>query len=125
MVNKGSYEGGFKMISLYGQYIKEREGQEIIEEDYGFASYSINYSGNECYIFIHDFFITSKFRGTKKTKALVEKLLSVAYENKCSYAVATIDPITATSTQAMKFHLKNGMCLSHIDNGLIYMIKRF
>jgi hypothetical protein len=114
-----------KKTSLYGQYIAEREGQEIIEKDYGFASYSINWTNHDCYIYIHDFYIVPKYRGTTKTIELVDDLLSVIYENKCSYAIATIDPNTATATQAMKFHLSNKMKISHIANGMIYMIHEF
>lgn len=111
------------MKSLYGQYIEEREEQEILETKYGFVSYRIypTQYGNQ--IFICDIYVDKTSRGLNESKDLIKRVTKIALDNNCTSAMSTVDPNTKTATIAMKFQLSCGMQLSHTSGGLIYMWK--
>lgn len=109
------------MISLYGQYVIEREGKQILETDSGFATYTIAPTeiGNQ--IFVHDLFILQNCRKSKEASNLVDQLLEIAADNNCTHAMSTVDPRTNGATTALKFQLHVGMNLYKTANGLVYL----
>lgn len=111
------------MSSLYKQYAEELFEQEMIEDDEGFASYRIYPIQNGFQMYVCDVFATKEARKRGKGKQLVDKLLHIALENYCTSAVTTIDPTTSRATENMKFHLSCKMRISHIADGLIYLVR--
>jgi len=108
--------------SLYGKYVEEREGQEIVESDYGFITYSIlNLPSGETYLFVHDIYVDKTQRFTGEAMRLVDKVLEIAAQHQCDFAVATIDPKTKTATEAMKFQLHMQMRITGVLDGMIYL----
>jgi predicted GNAT family acetyltransferase len=57
-------------MKLWAKYIKEREGKEIIEHDYGFAVYKIN-EEKTCYI--EHIYVDDDFRGKGLASVLCEE----------------------------------------------------
>jgi hypothetical protein len=72
--------------SFYADYILEREGSKILENDSGFVTYKIN--KEEC--FIVDFFIAKSFRKTGAARTLLTMLEKIAVANQCEILTANI-----------------------------------
>jgi GNAT superfamily N-acetyltransferase len=108
-----------KMTSLYGQYILEKEGTQILEKDYGYITYKII----EKEIHIFDLFIVKEERNKNLGFILCKELESVAKECGCNYAMATIAMGTKGQTEALKFHLKYGLQLISASKDYIVLGK--
>lgn len=108
--------------SLYGKYVEEREGQEIVESEYGFITYTIfALPAGGCYLFVHDIYVDKNNRFTGEAKRLVDRVLEIANDSECEFVVATIDPKTKTATEAMKFQIHMQMRITGVLDGMIYM----
>lgn len=92
------------MKSLYAQYILEREGFEIIEDEHGFATYRIK--GEECYL--RDVFIKPEFRQTGVGRSYVEKISDIAKVAGCKLLTTTACPFSEGVTESVTAILKVG-----------------
>jgi ribosomal protein S18 acetylase RimI-like enzyme len=99
------------MSSLYAQYIKEREGREIIEKRWGFITYKI--AGEECDI--DTVYIVPEYRNAKAASSLTESVIEIAKAAGCKTLIGYNDPETDGSSVSMKAMLAFGFELSHID----------
>lgn len=70
--------------TLYAKYIKEREGTDVLESEFGFITYRI--TGAEC--FIVDMHVDQAARKTGQGRALLEQLSEIAKE--CHFLTANI-----------------------------------
>lgn len=107
------------MMSLYGKYINEREGREIVENEYGFITYIIN----EENCFIHDAFVLPEYRRNGAAKLLMNEIIKKARENGCKFLVAGVCPSTFGSNEALKIQLNYGFKLSSSTNNYIILKK--
>ncbi len=107
------------MKSLYGQYIKEREGFEILEDENGFATYKI--SGKECYI--RDIFVKPEFRKMNLASKYADEIAEIAKKLGCTHLSGTVAPMANGSTQSIQVLLGYGFKLLSSDNQKIVFIK--
>ena len=107
------------MISLYGQYIKERENFEIVEDESGFATYKI--SGNECYI--RDIFVKPEFRKMNLASKYADEIAAIAKEQGCTHLSGTVAPQANGSTQSVQVLLSYGFKVARSTNDLIIFVK--
>lgn len=91
-------------MSLYGDYIAEREGKAIIEREYGFATYYIN--GPECYI--ADVFIAKDHRGKGLSVKLGIEIEDIAREKGCKFISFSIHPGSMGAEHSVLILLKEG-----------------
>lgn len=100
-------------MSLYGKYVKEREGKGIVESAQGFMTYKIQ--GEECYI--ADVFIDSDFRETGVAAEFTEQITKKAKEKGCKFLTGTVTPSLEGATVSLAYQLKRGFKLhsSHED----------
>lgn len=61
-----------KKPSLYARYVKEREGLECLENEYGFCTWGITLDGNELHI--HDAYVVPEKRRTGIISSMVREL---------------------------------------------------
>lgn len=109
-------------MSLYGEYIKERLGREIIETEHGFASYVIcGENQNECYII--DIYTSPEFRKQGAASTLADLITEKAKELGCTILSGSVDPTTNNATDSLKVLLAYGFELVAIGNGLIWFKK--
>lgn len=94
--------------SLYGEYIKAREGFEIIEFPFGFASYKVN--GIECYI--RDVYIVPEMRKQGAASILCDTIKTKAKELNCKCLITSVCPSANDSTESLKAVLGYGFKLS-------------
>lgn len=77
------------MSSLYKDYIKERQGREVLEYDDGFATYEID--GD--YIYLADIYVVPEKRGKKRSSEIADKVSEIGKEKSCKYLLGSVDPL--------------------------------
>jgi GNAT superfamily N-acetyltransferase len=104
---------------MYGQYIKEREDFDILEDDYGFATYKI--INNECYL--RDIFVIKQFRQHNHATKLADTVSKIAKDAGCLRLLGTVAPSASGSSLSMKLLLDYGMRLKSSSNDFIVLEK--
>lgn len=107
------------MHSLYGQYIQEREGKSILENEHGFFTYSIK--GEECYI--EDIFIKKESRRSGIATEMANKVAEAAVKAGCKYLTGTCIPSTNGATESMKAMFSYGFRVLACQEDRIILIK--
>lgn len=112
-------------MSLYSEYVKEREGSQVVEKDWGFFEFKILKDNNGAtFIYIISAFISLEHRDNRVyPKSLHELMEKTAKSNKCKYAMAQVDLSTNTATDALHFHFHCGMKLHNVVKNIIYTKK--
>lgn len=104
-------------MKRWSQYIKERENLDSIEDDSGFATFSIN--GEECYI--RDIWTDPKYRQLNLASKLADKIVEIAKSKGCKYIIGTVCPTANNSTASLQVLLGYNMTLiKSIDNLIIF-----
>lgn len=106
-------------MSLYGSYIAEREGYNIVEDDGGFATYKID--GEWCYI--RDIYVKPELRKSGLASYLADMITVKAKELGCSKLLGSVSLGAFEPTASTKVLLAYGFELSHMDGNLIYFRK--
>lgn len=108
------------MLSLYAQYVLEREGKYTVETDEYFATYKIN--NTDCYI--QDVFVTKIARGRGVSSMLVSNIENTAKEQfNCTRVIGTIDLNDKNASVNMQVWLKYGFKLHSTNGNVIYLSK--
>lgn len=107
-------------VSLYGDYIKEAKRDEIIETEYGFATY--RYIAPDS-VYIIDIYVVPEFRRSKKTGALVDMVVESAKSRGCKKLIGTVVTAAVGSTVSLRLLLSHGMHLVSSNNEFIVFEK--
>lgn len=105
---------------MYQDYVKEREGLETLEADYGFAMYRI--VGNELYC--KEIYIKPEFRRQKKAFDMGDSLCLIGKMKGCEWFTGSVCPSTNGAHESMLALIKYGMKLLKAEQNMIYFIKR-
>jgi hypothetical protein len=106
-------------MSLYSDYLKERENAEVIESENGFLSYQI--FGTEC--FLKDVFVSKEHRHLGEVRGLVGRLEVLAKAAGCKLISATICPATNGATDSLHAALHTGFKLYSADLNRVVIVK--
>ncbi len=112
-------------MSLYADYIREREGFETIEDDKGFATYKFNYTRDcdgHCYCYIRDIFVKPEFRRSRAASHYADLISEKARLADFTHLLGSVY-IDEEGTTSLKVLLGYGFKLSHTDGNLIYFKK--
>jgi len=88
-------------MSLYADYIKEREGYDTIETEHGFATYLIQ--GISCYL--RDIYVTPSQRQSRVAWELADKVTELAKAAGCRFmtgSVSLLDPAAERNAKVLK-----------------------
>lgn len=107
------------MKSLYAQYIKEREDFEMVEDEFGFASYKI--FGAECYI--RDIYVVPEKRKTAIGTSYMEKITELARESGCTHLTGTVFPAANGASESMAAILRGGFKIQASTSDKIILMK--
>lgn len=107
------------MASLFGQYILEREGKGILENEHGFLTYKIH--GEECYI--EDIFIKKESRRSGAATEMAKEIESMARAEGCKFLTGTCVPSTRGATESMRAMLGYGFRIHSAMEDRIILIK--
>lgn len=106
-------------MSLYAEYIREREGKEIVEDEKGFVTYTFVPEG--CYVV--DIYVKPEFRKQGHAAALTDVVACVAKGKGCSKLIGSVCPQAKGSTDSLKALLAYGFQLDSCAPNLIYLKK--
>lgn len=106
-------------MSLYADYIFEREGKEVLETDRGFATFERHSDG----IYIVDIFVAEQFRKTGEASRLADRIASIALDRGFTKLYGSVVPSTKNSTSSLKVLLAYGFKLNSCTNNFILLEK--
>ncbi len=106
-------------MSLYGQYILEREGKHIVEDERGFATYSYL---EDC-VYIEDIYVLPEFRKSGAASKYADFIASEAKLKGYKTILGSVSPRAKNCTSSVSVLLAYGFKLSNCDSNLVYFSK--
>jgi predicted GNAT family acetyltransferase len=107
------------MSSLFAQYIREREGKEIVETENGFATFF--YTGEYCYI--EDIYVKPELRKSGLASELANQISEIAKNKGVKKLLGSVSPKATGADASMRVLLAYGFKLLSSDKDLIYFEK--
>lgn len=101
-------------------YKMEREGIEIIEEEYGGFTYRIQDDGD---LLIPDFYIAPEYRDQKYAWRLLETILQIAKQHQCPNVIGMVAIKDKHIERSLQMLWKAGFIIYGADMHLIYLIR--
>jgi Acetyltransferase (GNAT) family len=98
-------------MSMYGDYIKERLNDEIVESEYGFATYRYIDKAIGRAVYIVDIYVNPAFRKSGEAARLADRIVAIAKNYNCTELIGTVSPTSRTATESIKVLLAYGMTL--------------
>ena len=95
-------------MSLYGEYLKERLGDFIVEMEHGFGSYRFP---NFETVYIVDIYVQPEFRKHGIARDIADMITECALAKGCTKMIGSVVPSTKGSTESVKTLLAYGMTL--------------
>jgi predicted GNAT superfamily acetyltransferase len=105
--------------SHYAKYIKEREDKEIIEDDFGFATFVYL---QDC-IYIEDVYVVPEKRGENHSSIYADIISDIAKKEGYSKLLGSVVPSTPGSTASTYVLLNYGFKLLKAEENMIYFMK--
>lgn len=106
-------------MSLYGDYIKEREDKEIIEDQYGFATFV--FLPEHCYIV--DIYVKPEFRKQNIASKYADQITVMARERGYSKLLGSVAMKAHGVTTSLRVLLAYGFKLQESNADMIYLVK--
>lgn len=108
-------------MSLFADYIKEREGKNVIENDHGFASYSINKQTGVCYV--QDIYVIPEKRSSGLALQMVNHIVEIAKRDGCKHLMGSVAPSAKNSQNSLRLLIEYGLRLHSSHDNIIFFIK--
>ena len=105
--------------TLYADYIKARQGLELLETNSCFLTYKID--GEEC--FIANAYTKPSARGNREMGGLISRLEVLVKEQGAKYTTAIIDLADGQASKTLLASLKAGFSLLRNNGNTIIIIK--
>lgn len=106
-------------MSLYGKYVKERENCEIIETEYGFATYKVF----EDHLYVIDIYVLPEHRRSKKAETLMNTAYNIAKELGKNWVLGSVCLDANGREESLMSAFYWGMKISHYNGNMIYLKK--
>jgi len=106
-------------MSLYAQYVKEREGASILERDWGFAVYIMQAD----HVYLQDIFVIEAERKSGKGVELMNDVAAIAREVGIAKMIGSVAPSTPFADSMLKIMQGLGFKLLSASEDMIYLIK--
>lgn len=106
-------------MSLYADYVLEREGNSVLETEFGFIEYRIA----PPFVRIESLFITKAERGKGRAKLLVERVTQIARDAECTHLWAQVWLGAQGSEESLKTALAMGGVMQSAQNNTIILVK--
>jgi hypothetical protein len=108
-------------MSHYAQYLAEKTGDKIIENQSGFATY--RYINNGKSVYIVDIYIVPDERRRMKATLFADLIAREAKENGAKEMLGTVVPSMKNSTVSLSVLLAYGFKLASASNDMIVFSK--
>ena len=122
-LNQGQQDCGYFKMSLYGDYIKERKGYEIIEDEYGFATYGLFYVDNKPALYIEEIYVKPEHRKTKIASEYADRIAEIAKNRGYNKIVGSVSTTCLKAHESLLVLISYGFKLSSVDKDIIYFVK--
>lgn len=106
-------------MSLFGEYIQERENKGIIESETGFATYKFLNDG----VYIEDIYVKPEARKSGEATRLADMICDIAKEKGMTKVFGSVSPSAIGSTASLKVLLAYGFRLDSCTNNFIWLVK--
>lgn len=108
-------------MSLYGEYIKETLNKDIIEDEFGFATFYPAFNGN--YMYIEDIFVKAGKRKERAASAYADQIAEIAKKQGIPKLLGSINMEIKDPTRSMKVLLGYGFKVIEVRDNAIYFEK--
>lgn len=106
-------------MSLYAQYIKERDNKNIIEDEKGFATYCFIKDGT----YIQDIYVHPDHRHSHVASQYADKIAQIAREKGHTKLFGSVRPSANFSTESLKVLLAYGFRIDSAAQDAIFLVK--
>lgn len=110
-------------MSLYGEYVKERLGDEIVEKSCGFATYRFLHKDDVPCVYIVDIYVKPEFRKSMVATEMADEIVEKGRAAGCKMLLGTVNPSTHSATESLKVLLGYGMSLHSCSSDMIIFKK--
>jgi GNAT superfamily N-acetyltransferase len=104
---------------MYFDYVKERLGQEVIQNEYGFILYYIN--GQDC--FIVDLYVKPEHRRKNIATELADQVQEIAQKRRCTKIWGQVVVGSGGDFVALMSHFSWGLRLHSANANCIVTVK--
>ena len=106
-------------MSLFADYIKERLGKQVLEDDHGFVTYFFESD----YVYVEDVYTRPESRREGKLYKMVDQVAEIAKEKGVHKMLGSVVPSANSSTESLHVLLDYGFKLYSSDKNIIYFMK--
>lgn len=106
-------------MSLFAQYIAEREGKEIVEDNQGFATYFYVDDG----VYIENIYTCPDFRHVGVAASYADRIAAIAKAKGYKKMYGTAVPSTKGCTDSVKVLLAYGFRVHSAEHNAIIFVK--
>jgi len=107
-------------LSLYGQYIAERQGRGILESKHGFATFE--YVGEDV-VYIVDLYVTPKKRKSHVASELANKICDIAIASGKKTLLGSVDLTAVGAEASCKVLEAYGMKVHKVAEPMVFYVK--
>ncbi len=108
-------------MSMYLEYLRERTDDELVESEYGFATYRFVEDGAAVYIV--DIFVRPEYREKGIAGQMADEIAKIAKDKGCRAMIGTTQPSAKGSTVSLQALIGYGMRLQSCGVDCIIMRK--
>lgn len=106
-------------MSMYADYLKEREGLEVLETELGFVAYK--FRPLDCYI--QDIYVVPTHRKAGVAASLADRVVEVAKFKGYHILTGSVDQRAQGSDDSAKVLIAYGMQPYTVENSVVYYYK--
>jgi len=106
---------------VWAAYIKELYGKEMLETEYGFATYFIVPGTSVCYL--EDIFVAPEHRKSRAGTELENAVIEWAKERKCTEIMGSAAVGLPTTERSVAVLIARGYKLSKVTETMLYFKK--
>lgn len=106
-------------MSLFGQYILEREGKHIVEDENGFATYKFENG----YVYVEDVYVVKNMRKLNTASKYLDKIAEEAKKKNINKMITSVSPAAKGTTASIKAIIGYKFELLSSTNDLVYFVK--
>lgn len=106
-------------MSMYAEYLKEREDKNVLENEHGF----IVFKYFDEFTYIIDIYVRPEARKSHVASDLANEVCTISRALSKKYIVGSVDVRAAGATDSLKVLLAYGMRVDSVDGQVIYFKK--
>lgn len=107
---------------MWADYIKETFGKEMLQNEYGFATFYIVPETTVCYL--EDIYVAPEFRRAEFGSELEDAVIKWAKERYCTEIMGSVNLNIATPERSMNVLLSRGYKLTSATPTMLYFRKQ-